>query len=136
MKFRHLAFSAVLLAACDGEGRDFSGVSSSNLPATKLVFTTQPSNVAVNTPITPAFAVAVQTATGVTVTSSTVQVTIAITSGTGTNGAAATGTLTSGVVNGVATFNNVRVNTAGTGFTLTASAPSLASAVSAAFNVQ
>src|SRR5947207_8926545 len=123
MKHRYLAVGALLLAACDGQGRGTVGVSNNNLPATTLVFTVQPSNVVVNTPIVPAVSVAIQTSTGVTVSSSNAQVTLSIAQGTGTNGAATTGTITSGAVNGVATFNNVRVNTVGTAFKLVASAP-------------
>ena len=111
------------------------GVSTTNLPATTLKFIVQPSDVVVNTPIIPAVSVAVQTSTGVTVSSSSAQVTLSVEQGTGTNGAATTGTITATAVNGVATFNNVRVNTVGTAFKLAASAPALANGTSAAFNV-
>ena len=134
MKLRHLA-ALLLVAACDGTGRGTTGVSSSNLPATTLKFIVQPSNVVVNTPIVPSIQVAVQTSTGVTVSSSNAQITLTLAQGTGTNGAAVTGTVTSGAVQGIATFNNLRVNTVGTGYKLTASAPALASATSASFDV-
>jgi len=135
MTARNLILGAVLVAACDGSTAGSLGVSTTNLPATQLVFSVQPSNVQVNQVIVPAFSVAVQTSTGVTVSGSSAQVTVSLAQGTGTNGAALTGTLTIGAVNGVATFNNVRVNTAGTGFKIVASAPSLASGTSAAFDV-
>jgi len=135
MKRRYLAVGALLLAACDGQGRGTVGVSSTNLPATTLKFIVQPTDVVVNTPIVPAVQVAVQTSTGVTATSSSVQVTLSVEQGTGTNGAATTGTITSAAVNGVATFNNVRVNTVGTAFKLAASAPTLSNGTSTAFNV-
>ena len=135
MKRRYLAVGALLFVACDGQGRGTVGVSTTNLPATTLVFTVQPTDVVVNTPIIPAVSVAVQTSTGVTVSSSSAQVTLSVEQGTGTNGAATTGTITSGAVQGVATFNNVRVNTVGTAFKLAASAPTLSNGTSTAFNV-
>jgi hypothetical protein len=39
------------------------------------------------------------------------------------------------VVNGVALFNNLRISTPGTGFTLTFSAPGLTPVVSAPFDI-
>ena len=135
MKARNLILGAVLVAACDGSTTGTLGVSTNNLPATQLVFTVQPSNVQVNQVIVPAFSVAVQTSTGVTVTGSSAQVTVSLAQGTGTNGAALTGTLTSSAVNGVATFNNVRVNTVGTGYRIVASAPTLSNGTSGTFDV-
>jgi hypothetical protein len=45
------------------------------------------------------------------------------------------GTATATAVAGVATFSNLSINSAGTGYTLTASAATLTSATSSAFNV-
>lgn len=102
-------------------------------PPAKLVFSGPPSNVAVGASITPAVAVTIQDASGNTVTTATNQVTIAITTGTGTGTLG--GTLTVTPVNGVATFSNLTISAAGTGYTLTATSTGLTSAISNAFNV-
>ena len=102
-------------------------------PAAKVVFTVPPRNAAAGAAITPAVQVAVQDAQGNTVTTATTSITVAI----GTNPASGTlsGTTTVAAVNGVATFSSLSLNTAGTGYTLTASATGLTGATSSAFNV-
>src|SRR5205807_163384 len=99
----------------------------------KLVFTVQPSSAAAGAGITPAMQVAVQDAQGNPVTTATTSITLAI----GTNPASGTlaGTTTVAAVNGVATFSNLSIDTAGTGYTLTASATGLTGATSSVFNV-
>jgi Bacterial Ig-like domain (group 2) len=101
----------------------------------KLGFLTQPTNVASNTAIVPSIQVAVQDANGSTVTAPSASITLALTTNSG--GAVATGSLTLTTTSGVATFTNVQVGLAGTGYTLVASAAAagLTSATSAAFNV-
>jgi Pro-kumamolisin, activation domain/Bacterial Ig-like domain (group 3) len=108
-------------------------VSTSTGPAAKLAFTGQPSNVNTGASITPAVAVTVQDASGNTVTNATNQVTIAIGAnpGSGTLG----GTLTAAPVNGIATFSNLTISAAGTGYTLMATSGTLTSATSSVFNV-
>ena len=137
MKTRAITLLAVLaiVTGCDGEGRGTVGISESTLPASKLTMQVQPTDVVINTPITPAIVIAIQTATGTTKTTSSAVVTLALTQGAGPNGALATGTVTSTAVNGIATFNNVRVNTAGAGFKLTATSSGLAAATTSAFTV-
>src|SRR2546427_39032 len=83
--------------------------------------------------ITPAVQVAVQDAQGNTVMTATTSITVAI----GTNPASGTlsGTTTVAAVSGVATFSNLSIDKAGTGYTLTASATGLTGATSSAFNV-
>lgn len=137
MMRRSIALFAILAltAACDGVGRGTLGISGSSLPASRLGFVAQPSNAVVATPIVPAIQVAVQNATGATVTTSTVTVTLTLTPGTGTNGAILTGTLTADAVNGVAAFNNIRVSQPGNGYTIQATAQGLSLATSSAFNV-
>ena len=104
-------------------------------PATKLAFVQGPSNTAVGAAITPAVTVAVEDANGNIETSdNATQVSLAI----GTN--PASGTLSGGsavtVASGIATFSGLSINTAGTGYTLTASStPSYTAATSAAFNI-
>ncbi len=101
--------------------------------AAKLVFAVQPSNTAAGAAITPGVQVAVQDAQGNAVTTATTSITVAI----GTNPASGTlaGTATVAAVNGVATFSNLSIDKAGTGYTLTASATGLTGATSSAFNV-
>ena len=102
----------------------------------KLTFTSQPgtSTKDVAFPIQPV--VAIQNAAGTTATNvPATTVTLAI----GTNPAAGTLTCTNGLtrttVAGVATFSGCRINNAGVGYTLTATATSLTGATSTAFTV-
>jgi hypothetical protein len=120
-------------------GESQSGVASSTLTitaitaapaATKLAFLEQPSNALTQAIITPAVQVAVEDSGGNTVTAATNAVTLALTGGQGLGG-----TLTATPQNGVATFSNLSVSTAGSGYTLAASSPSLASAISNSFTV-
>ncbi len=100
-----------------------------------LAFSQQPTNTASGASISPAVTVQVKDSNGILVASSTASVTIGITSGTGTSGATLSGTLTQSAVNGVATFNNLSINKAGTGYTLAATSSGLTSATSDTFNI-
>ena len=89
-------------------------------PPAKLGFVQGPSNAGAGAVITPAVTVAVEDANGNVETSdNTTKVSLAI----GTNPAG--GTLSGGsavtVASGIATFSGLSINTAGTGYTLTAS---------------
>ena len=101
--------------------------------ANKLVFTAQPTNTVAGVAIAPAVAVTVQDTYGNTVTSSNASITVAI--GTNPGGGTLSGTKTVAAVNGVATFSNLSIDKAGTGYTLTASSGGLTGATSAAFNI-
>ena len=101
--------------------------------ATKLAFVQQPTNTVAGATITPAVTVAVQNVSGSTVTTNTSTVTLAI--GTNPAGGALSGTLSVAAVAGVATFGNLLINNAGTGYTLTASDGALTGATSTAFNI-
>ena len=103
--------------------------------AAKVAFTVQPGAVTAGAAISPAIQVAVQDAQGRTVTTSTVSVTLALASGTGTAGAHLRGTATVRSSGGVATFSGLSVDSAGTGYTLTATATGLTSDTSDAFSV-
>lgn len=105
----------------------------SSVVATRVAFTQQPSNVTVAAAITPAVRVTIQDDAGNTATSSTAAVTLAI--GANPGGATLSGTTTVNAVNGVATFSNLSLNNAGTGYTLTAAASGLTGATSSTFNV-
>jgi hypothetical protein len=99
----------------------------------KLAFSVQPSAATAGTALTPAVQVTVQDALGNTVTSATTPVTLAI--GANPGGGTLAGTATKSAVNGVASFFDLSLDRAGTGYTLTAAAGGLASATSAAFNI-
>jgi len=101
--------------------------------ASKLAFTVQPTNVGAGAAITPAVQVTIQDAQGNTVTSAATSITMAI--GTNPGGGTLSGTTSVAAVNGVATFSNLSINSAGTGYTLAASATGLTGATSSAFNV-
>jgi hypothetical protein len=103
--------------------------------AVKLVFTAQPSSVAQGATITPAVQVSVRDAYDNAVSTATNTITVGITNGTGASGAVLGGTLTRAATSGAAAFNNLTVDLAGTGYTLTATSSSLTNAVSSAFNV-
>lgn len=133
---RRLALiSALAVAVGCEDGSGLAGFVPANLPASRLAMSVQPSDVAVSTAIAPTMQVLVQNANGLTMTNSSAAVTMAITPGTGTAGAVLTGQLIVNAVNGVASFNNVRIDQAGTGYTLTASAPGLTPVATAAFAV-
>ena len=100
---------------------------------TKLVFTTQPTNTAAGSPISPVVTVAVEDASGNVVTSSTASVSIAILNNPG--GGTLSGTTAVNAVAGVATFSSLSINAAGPGYTLSATSAGLASATSNPFNI-
>jgi alpha-tubulin suppressor-like RCC1 family protein len=104
-------------------------------PAAQLAFTGQPSNSIAGSAIGPSLEVTIQDAQGNRVSRATHAVTVAITSGTGGTGATLGGTATQGAVNGVATFSNLSIAKAATGYTLTATASGLTADTSTTFNV-
>lgn len=100
---------------------------------TQLTFIQQPTTGTVGQVLTPPVQVAIQDASGNTVTTSSSPVTIQLGSNPGT--ATLSGTLTVNAVNGVATFSNLVLDKPGTGYTLIASSSGLPSRTSAAFNI-
>jgi hypothetical protein len=130
--FSSLAQSTVgtytLLATSSGLTSATSASFTVDMPV-KLAFMVQPSNVATGAAISPAVEVAVQDSAGNTVTAATNPVTIALTAGTGLGG-----TLTVTPQNGVATFSDLALSTAGS-YTLVASSSGLTSSTSAGFTV-
>jgi VCBS repeat-containing protein len=97
--------------------------------ASKLVFTTGPSNRVVGQPFSPALKVEIQDGSGNLIPSNA-SVTI-----TASQGNPVTGTATVNAVAGVATFSNLAINAVGTGYALTAHSGSLTDGVSDAFDV-
>ncbi len=104
-------------------------------PATDLIITGQPSNTVAAADISPAVAVTAHDAMGNVATGFTGNVCLAITSGTGSVGATLGGTTCVAAVAGVASFSTLNIAKAGTGYTLSASAPSLASVTTGPFNI-
>jgi hypothetical protein len=99
----------------------------------RLVFRTQPSNAIAGEVLTPVVQVTVQDSAG-NVLDSTASVTLAL--GTNPAGGTLAGTRTVNAVAGVATFSNLSLDKAGTGYTLVASSTGLTEATSAAFDIQ
>jgi hypothetical protein len=101
--------------------------------ASVLAVTVQPATVPVGAVIVPPVQVSVLDNQGNVVPSATNTITVAI----GTNPGSATlgGTLAVAASNGVATFANLTIPNAGTGYTLTAAATGLTGTASAPFNV-
>jgi hypothetical protein len=99
--------------------------------ATQLAFLQQPSNASTQAPISPAVTVAVEDAKGNVVSSANNPVKLTLAGSTVSLG----GTLSSVPVNGIATFSNLTLGTAGNGYALSATSAGLASATSARFNV-
>lgn len=97
--------------------------------AAKLQFVTQPSDTQTNTPFTPSIQVAVEDANGDIVRSATNLVSISLAGGT------LAGTLSATPQNGIATFSNLMVKSTGTGYSLSATSSTLASATSSNFAV-
>jgi len=120
------------LTASDGSltSATSNGFTVNPAAASKLVYAVQPSNVAAGVADSPSIVVDVEDQFGNIVTSNSSNVTLAVASGPGV----LTGTATVAASSGVATFSNVKLNTAGN-YTLTASDGSLTSATSNSFTV-
>lgn len=101
--------------------------------ASKLVFITQPGPATAGVAMAPAVTVAVQDAAGNTVTNATSIISMTISANAGNEALA--GATVLAAVNGVATFSNLSVINAGTGYTLSAASPTLAGAASTPFAV-
>ncbi len=104
-----------------------------NAPA-RLALISQPASAAAGQSI-PAFQVAVQDASGATVVSATGPVTISIQNNAGDPPGILSGTVTRNAVNGIATFNDLSIDSSGSGYTLRASSGSLAPATSVGFTI-
>ncbi|MGQ0508588.1 MAG: kelch repeat-containing protein [Myxococcaceae bacterium] len=101
--------------------------------ATRLAFVTPPASTVAGSALTPGVQVAIQDASGTTVTTSTATVTLAL--GSNPGGSTLSGTLSVAAVNGVATFSNLSLNRTGSGYTLAASSVGLTAATSSVFNI-
>ena len=101
--------------------------------ANKLAFAQQPTSTAAAQIITPAVTLQIQDANGNLVTSSTASITVAI--GTNPSSGTLSGTKTVAAAGGIATFNDLAIDKAGSGYTLTAASTGLTGATSSAFNI-
>ncbi|HEY3219295.1 MAG TPA: hypothetical protein VGJ80_01065, partial [Gemmatimonadales bacterium] len=101
--------------------------------ATQLAFTVQPTGTTAGSTISPAVRVAAQDGVGNTDATFAGPITVAL--GPNQNGGTLSGTTTVAAVNGVATFSNLSVDRAGSGYTLTATASNLTGATSAQFTI-
>ncbi|MGH9260647.1 MAG: S8 family serine peptidase, partial [Acidimicrobiales bacterium] len=101
--------------------------------ATQLSFSVQPVTATAGATITPAVRVAGLDAFGNTATSFTGTVTIAI--GTNPAGGVLAGTQAIAASAGVAVFSTLRIDKAGSGYTLAATSPGLTATTSAAFDI-
>ncbi len=118
---------SVVATATDSAGNAASSAASpfNFFVATKLVFTTQPSNATAGVAIAPSVVVKVEDAAGNTgVHDNSTKVTLAI--GTNPGGATLSGGGELTVTNGVASWSAVSLNRSGTGYTLTATDTSAA----------
>jgi len=113
-----------LVACSDGTGP-------ATLVPAKLAFTVQPTNATAGSAFTPALTVTIEDSSGHPVTSATNVVTVAI--DTGLPGLSGATTVTA--VNGVATFGNLSIQRAGSGYFLTASSGTLTRARSSPFDI-
>ena len=121
---RLVATLLTLLATADG-------ASAQQSPApVRLAYARQPSNALVNATISPAIEVVIQDANGAVVTSATNLVTISLKGSVGLNG-----TLRVAAQNGIATFDDLTISAAGSGYKFLASSPKLTSKTSTNFNL-
>jgi hypothetical protein len=102
-------------------------------PAARLGFLTPPANAVAGAAFAPTVRVAIQDATGATV--SAAQDSVTLTLGSPTPGVTLSGTLRVAAVNGVATFPDLSMTKAGAGYTLRATATGVTEATSAPFAV-
>jgi beta-glucanase (GH16 family) len=118
-------------------GASQSSVSSSTLtitathPPTQLAFLQQPTNALTQATISPAVTVAAEDANGNVVSSATNPIELSLSGGATGLG----GTLSVTPQNGIATFSNLTVSTAGIGYTMSARSPGLTSATSTRFTI-
>ncbi len=102
-------------------------------PPTQLVFNVEPSNAVSSNSISPAIEVHVLDSDANLVTTATDSIAIAISDNPA--GGALWGSLTVQAVNGVATFSDISIDKAGSGYTLDAMAPGLSTDTSTSFDI-
>ncbi len=128
------AGSQTLTAAASGVNSGSANVTVTAASADHLVFGQQPTNVTVNTAITPAVTVKVVDKYGNVLSGDNTD-TVSLVLGNNPGSATLTGGAAVTVNNGVATFPALSLNAAGTGYTLKATSGTLPAATSSSFNV-
>ncbi len=104
-------------------------------PATQLAFVQEPTDAVAGVNISPSITVEFQDAAGNIVPTETSNVTLAFSTDPSAGAATLNGTLTVAAVNGIATFNDINIDKAFTGYTLSASSGALTPATSASFTI-
>ncbi|MDH5643488.1 MAG: hypothetical protein OEY63_04725, partial [Gemmatimonadota bacterium] len=102
---------------------------------TTMSYNVQPTTAVAGAAISPAVEIRVLDPQGAVATSFTGDITVAITTATGTGGAALGGTLTQAAVAGVATFADLSIDSAGTGYTLTSTSLGIVNGTSTTFDI-
>jgi hypothetical protein len=102
-------------------------------PAVKLAFMMQPSSTTAGVSIEPVVAIAIEDASGHTVTGATNVVTVTLAANPG--GDTLKGTASVAAVDGIATFSTLRIDKTGAGYTLQAAATGLTGATSTPFTI-
>ena len=112
-----------------------SAATLASFPLVRLVFTAagQPVGAGIGRNITPVVQVALIDGNGDVITTATNNVTVAI--GTNPTGGTLGGTTTAAAVNGVASFSNLTINEAATGYRLSATSPGLVAVASNLFAI-
>lgn len=131
-----VAASATLRAVAVASGQSSavtSGTYTISLPPSQIVFITQPTDSTAGSPLAPAVTVAFEDSNGNQVASASDQVNLALQQYGSADALAGTTSLNAS--SGVATFYDLVVNTPGSGYTLVASAPGLASIQSSSFTI-
>lgn len=118
-------------AALSNDQKILLGIDKKPEVATKLAITSRPSSVAAGATFDPKFAVAIQSASGTTMTSSTVEITASVASGPGV----LLGTAKVSAKSGVATFGDLKIEKAGK-YTVKFTATGLTEAVSTEFEIK
>jgi hypothetical protein len=125
------SFTTTLTMANDSVALLVLTPATSSGTAVRLAYLRQPSNVMAQATMAPAVEVLIQDATGATVTTASNLVTLTLKGGTGLGG-----TLTVAAQHGIASFSNLTLSVAGTGYTLLASSPKLTPKTSKTFTVR
>ncbi len=125
----------VVLAADESKSWYLHNYLSLGTPQPRLLFNQEPANTQLSQAFGAQPVVVAQNAQGKPDSTFNGPITLSIKSGTGTAGAALLGTVTRNAVNGVASFTDLAINKAGSGYQLMASAAGYLGATSVAFDI-
>jgi hypothetical protein len=129
-----LAISLTFAAtACGSDGSNLDTGPAPTPEATQLAFTVEPASAVAGQAIAPPIEVSIQDSTGTLFASDDQPITLALESNP--TSASLSGTITVKAEGGVASFSDLTISKPGAGFALSASAPGLTGAHSAAFKI-